>query len=447
MKFLKWFYPGMGIKRWWFLILLGMLLFVNGLLLLINLRLDQYTDTLIAWALSVGIPIRVLYGGMLVGGLLFTLLGMWGWLRSILSAVKPDNQDSLVDVVYQQRALRRGMKIVAVGGGTGLSTLLRGLKEYTSNIVAVVAVSDDGGSSGRLRKELGVLPPGDIRNCLASLANSELLGELLQYRFEEGDGLEGHSFGNLFLVAMSGITGDFLRAVKASSNVLAVRGTVLPATLEPVTLCAELEDGSIVEGETSLSKKGKSIRRLFLRPRNPKPLDEVLQAIKEADAIVLGPGSLYTSIMPNLLVSKMAETIRNASAVKIFVCNCMTQPGETDHFTASQHLLALERQFGKGLVEYALVNTFRPSKEMEAKYRQTGAEFVEPDVEAIKAMGITPIALPLINESDVVRHDSKQLAMAIMRVIMEGLYKPMSKPSQNGKSINLEIQEAKNLND
>lgn len=432
MNFLKWFYPGMGIKRWILIAVAGALVFINGLLLLINLRLDQYTDFLISWALTLGIPIRMLYGMMLLGGFLLMMLGVWGWLRSILNAVKPGNEDSLVDIIYQQRTLRRGLKVVVIGGGTGLSTLLRGLKEFTSNIVAVVTVSDDGGSSGRLRKELGVLPPGDIRNCLTALADSELLGELLQHRFEEGDGLEGHSFGNLFLVAMSGITGDFLRAVKASGRVLAIRGTVLPATLESVTLCAEAQDGTIVEGETSLSKKGGAIRRLFCRPAHPKPVEEVIQSLKEADAIVLGPGSLYTSIMPNLLVAKVTDTIRNSPAVKIFVCNCMTQPGETDGFTASSHLKALESQFGEGLVDFALVNTFRPSKSMEAKYRQSGAQFVEPDLSEIERMGITPIPLPLLNESEVVRHDSKQLALSIMKVIMEGLYRPGAKPSGNG---------------
>ncbi len=425
----------MGIKRWLGLSILGVLIFAHGLILLANLRLENYTggidnftnvlvsytNRVFAWAVSNRVSIPFLYTFMLVGGLLLAAFGIWGCMRSILNAVTPGNRDSLVDIVYQQRSLSRGFKIVTIGGGTGLSTLLRGLKDYTNNIVAVVTVSDDGGSSGRLRKELGVLPPGDIRNCLVALADSEILGELLQYRFSEGDGLEGHSFGNLFLVAMTGISGDFLQAIKASSGVLAIRGKVLPATSESLTLCAELEDGTLIEGESEVSRHGKQIKRLFSKPHRPQPLEEVIQAIKEADAIVFGPGSLYTSIMPNLLISRMVEAIRNAQGVKIFICNCMTQPGETDGYAASNHLKVFTKQFGPNLIEFALVNTLAPGHKLRAKYKETGAQFVEPDLDEIRGMGISPVPLPLISETDLVRHDSKRLAEAVMKVMMEGL--------------------------
>lgn len=427
MKFLKWFYPGMGIKRWIILAFLGMLIFAHGFLLLVNLS-TGYTDHLLAWSIQSGISIRALYAFLLVFGLCIFVFGLWGGVHSLVSAINFGNPNALVDIVYQQRSLKRGLSIVAIGGGTGLSTLLRGLKEYTNNIVAVVTVTDDGGSSGRLRKELGVLPPGDIRNCLVALADSELLGELLQYRFEEGKDLEGHSFGNLFLVAMSGITGNFLQAVNASSKVLAVKGRVLPSTVESIALCAELKDGSIVAGESNVSQNGANIERLFCRPPHPKPLEETIQALKDADAIVLGPGSLYTSIMPNLLVSRMVDTLRASKAIKIFVCNCMTQPGETDNFTASAHLEIFQRQFGPDLVQYALVNTAHPSHKLQAKYRDTGAAFVAPDVDKIRAMGIHPVALPLISETDLVRHDEKRLSQAIVEVIMEALYRPRSQP-------------------
>lgn len=434
MSFLKWFYPGMGIKRWLFLALFGLFIFAHGVLLLGNLRLENYTSTIdnytslafsytnhiFAWAVSNQISIPFLYTFMIVIGLLLASFGVWGWMRSILNAVTPGGGDSLVNIVYQQRSLSRGLKIVAIGGGTGLSTLLRGLKDYTSNIVGVVTVSDDGGSSGRLRKELGVLPPGDIRNCLVALADSELLEDLLQYRFEEGNGLEGHSFGNLFLVAMTGISGDFLQAVKAMSRVLAIRGKVLPSTSEQITLCAELDNGEMVQGESEVTKRGKDIKRLFSRPPRPKPLDEVVNAIKEADAVILGPGSLFTSIMPNLLVTRMVEAIRNTQAVKIFICNCMTQPGETDGLSASGHLKTFEQHFGRGLIEFAVVSTSRPGHRILQKYHEKGAEFVEPDVQEIEAMGIIPMAFPLISETTLVRHDSKRLAEAVMKVIMEG---------------------------
>lgn len=436
VKFWRWLLPGMGIKRWFLVVLVGILIFAHGLILLANLRLENYTSSLdswaraifsyanrvFAWAVMNHISIPFLYLIMIFGGLLVASFGVWGWMRSILNAVTPGNGMSLVDLVYQRRSLNRGLKIVAIGGGTGLSTLLRGLKEFTSNIVAVVTVADDGGSSGRLRKELGVIPPGDIRNCIVALADSEQLENLLQYRFEEGEGLEGHSFGNLFLVAMTGVSGDFVQAVKRMSEVLAIRGKVLPSTGVPVTLGAELEDGSLIEGESAIGQKGPQIKRLFCKPHRPAPLDEVLFAIKEADAVVMGPGSLYTSIMPNLLVNKMADAIRNSPAAKIFVCNCMTQPGETDQFkTASSHLAAFERQFGSGLIQYALVNTTVPGNRVLAKYREKGSEFVTADPDAIETMGITPVGLPLLNDSDLVRHNSKRLAEAIMKVIMQSL--------------------------
>lgn len=422
MSFFKWFYPGMKIKRWLVLALLGMILFSHGLLLLVNFA-PGYLDHILAWAVQAGFSIHLLYFSLLILGLVIFMLGIWGWMHSILSAVTPGSRNSLVDLVYQHRSLNRGLSVVAIGGGTGLSTLLRGLKVYTSNLVAVVTVSDDGGSSGRLRKELGVLPPGDIRNCLVALADTELLGELLQYRFQEGEGLEGHSFGNLFLVAMTDLTGDFLQGVKASSKVLAVRGKVLPSTLQAITLCAELQDGTIVEGESQVARQGKFIERLFCRPQQPKPLEEIIQAIQEADAIVFGPGSLYTSIMPNFLVSRMKEAIQSSPAVKIFVCNCMTQPGETDDFTASLHLKAFEKQFGRGLFGFALVNTERPSPKVAARYKESGSIFVEPDVAEIKAMGIRPIALPLISAFGVVRHDEKRLSQALVETIMAELYR------------------------
>jgi uncharacterized cofD-like protein len=431
MKFLKWFYLGMGIKRWIFLCLAGVLIFSIGILLCFNGPVNHLIDTLLAYGISLkvskGIPLHFFFALFLVVGVFLIMIGIWGWMRSILTAVKPENENSLVDILYQQRNLKKGLKVVVIGGGTGLSTLLRGLKEYTSNIVAVVTVSDDGGSSGRLRKELGVLPPGDIRNCIAALADSELLGELLQYRFEEGNGLEGHSFGNLFLVAMTGTTGDFLQGIKESSRVLAIRGTVLPSTLDTVTLCAELDDGTLIEGESKIGEKQRPIRRIFLKPRSPKPVDEVIQAIKEADAIVYGPGSLYTSIMPNLLIGKMVEAIQNSPAIKIFVCNCMTQPGETSGFTASQHLEVFVQQFGEKLVEYALINTLVPSPAMNAKYEEKGGGFVLPDQDKIEKMGIKPIALPLINETDLIRHDPKKLALSLIKVIMEGLYRSPGK--------------------
>ncbi len=289
------------------------------------------------------------------------------------------------------RKLQQGYKIVAIGGGTGLSTLLRGLKRRTSNLTAVVTVSDDGGSSGRLQKELGVLPPGDIRNCLVALADDEaMVTDLFRYRFTEGEGLSGHSFGNLFLAAMSGITGNFDRAIKESSRVLNIVGRVLPATLGVVRLCAELNDGTIVEGESNISAAHRPIKRVFFDPPAAAPLDEVIAAIRDADAIVLGPGSLFTSMAPNFLVSRIAREVADAHAVKMYVCNVMTQPGETDGMTAADHVEALLANAGERVCDYVIVNDEPPSRLLTA-YAQEGQVPVEPDLERIAALGVEPV--------------------------------------------------------
>lgn len=316
--------------------------------------------------------------------------------------------------------MRRGPRLVAIGGGTGLSTLLRGIKEHTSNITAVVTVADDGGSSGRLRREMGVLPPGDIRNCLVALADAEpLMQRLFQYRFgDEGPpGLAGHNFGNLFIATMCEITGDFELAVKESSRVLAVRGQVLPSTLSQVTLVAELEDGATVRGESNISRSAGRIRRVRLIPEDALPLPDTLQAISEADMIILGPGSLYTSVLPNLIVQGVPEAIRKSPAPKVYVCNVMTQPGETDNFTAYDHVAAILAHAGRGVIDRVVVNTGDIPGELVAKYRGEGAAPVLADIEKIEALGIEVVKGDFISKTDVVRHDSLKLASAIMDMI------------------------------
>ena len=300
-----------------------------------------------------------------------------------------------------------------------MSTLLRGLKEYTSNLTAIVTVADDGGSSGRLRKEMGVLPPGDIRNCLVALADSEpLMARLFEYRFPEGDptGLGGHTFGNLFIATMSAITGDFEEAVKESSRVLAVRGRVLPSTLENVVLVAECQGGRVVYGESTIGKCGAGIEKVFLQPGNPQALPEALESIAEADAIVLGPGSLYTSVIPNLLVAEIAHAIRESRAPRIYVCNVMTQPGETDHFTAGDHVKAIMDHAGKEIIDCVLINSGGIPEKLAEKYGQEGAYRVSIDRERFGLFGIKVIEEDLISTTDYARHDPARLAEAIMRV-------------------------------
>ncbi|MBV8371701.1 MAG: YvcK family protein [Candidatus Eremiobacteraeota bacterium] len=351
-----------------------------------------------------------------IAGATLTAVGLRMWLRSAVRIARNPRPESLRATLAGMR-LQQGYKIVAIGGGTGLSTLLRGLKRRTTNLTAVVTVSDDGGSSGRLQKELGVLPPGDVRNCLVALADDEaLVTELFRFRFTEGEGLSGHSFGNLFLAAMSGITGNFDRAIKESSRVLNIVGRVLPATLGVVRLCAELDDGSIVHGESKISLATRPIKRIFFEPDVAQPLEEVIAAIRDADAIVLGPGSLYTSILPNFLVERIAREVANAHAVRIYVCNVMTQPGETDGMTAADHVEALFASAGERVCDYVVVNDEAPSR-LVAAYAQEGQVPVAPDVDRIAALGVEVVGAGVISETETVRHDPDRLATTVVGVI------------------------------
>lgn len=319
-----------------------------------------------------------------------------------------------------------GPKIVAIGGGTGLSTMLRGLKTFSSNITAVVTVADDGGGSGVLRQELGMLPPGDIRNCILALADTEpLMEQLLQYRFKEGK-LKGQSFGNLFLAAMDGISSSFEEAVRRMSDVLAVTGRVLPVTLNDVTLCAELEDGSIVCGESQIGKHSNfnkcRIKRVYMEPADAEPLNEVIDAIEQADAIVLGPGSLYTSIIPNLLVRGVCPAIKKSSALKVYVCNVMTQPSETEEYSVSDHIRALEDHSCSGIIDVCIVNNSVIPDELREKYHNDGADQVRIDRERIEEAGIMLIEGDYASlKNNLVRHDPQKLAEAVIKAALENI--------------------------
>ncbi|MBG9803398.1 hypothetical protein ABD72_14745 [Brevibacillus laterosporus] len=313
------------------------------------------------------------------------------------------------------------LKVVVIGGGTGLSVLLRGLKEEAVHITAVVTVADDGGSSGRLREEMDMLPPGDIRNVLTALADAEpLMKQLMQYRFNTGTGLAGHNLGNLLLAAMNDITGDFVTAVKALSRVLAVRGDVLPSSTQSILLKAELEDGTIVSGESQIPLSGKKIKRVFLDPVDARPLIEALDAIKEADAIILGPGSLYTSILPNLLVNGVFETILESTAPKVYICNVMTQPGETDNFTAYDHVKALYDHVGVEFLDTIVVNTEQVPEDYLAKYAEKGAYPVLCDTDKLKELGVTIVAEPMITYGELyLRHDAKRVSQEIVAILRQ----------------------------
>ena len=420
LRFMRWFTPGLGVKRWLLLAVAGSLLTFNGATRWLvaegaHLPFNEYVDSIMS---DFGVPLHVLSYVFIALGVVMIYIGIGLFIRSIVVAIAPKGREDIVDALLDRR-LRTGYKIVAIGGGTGLSTLLRGLKRSTTNLTAVVTVSDDGGSSGRLQKELGILPPGDIRNCLVALADDEaLVTDLFQYRFSEGEGLTGHSFGNLFLAAMTGITGNFDKAVKESSRVLNIKGRVLPATLETVRLCATLADGTIVRGETNISKSHEAIVRLSLEPAGARPPAEVLEAIETADAIVLGPGSLYTSILPNFLVDGIAQAVARSGALKVYVCNVMTQPGETDAFTASAHVRALLEQTERGICDTVVINE-EPLRRLLEAYAVEGQIPVKPDRAEIEAMGLRVIGASVVSETSTVRHDPTRLADVILRLIDE----------------------------
>jgi len=413
---LKWLLPGLGIKRWLLLLVLGVAVLLDGVYrwqvsegssFRINENIDAFVDDYFSPSYLTWV--------FIAGGILAIVYAMSRWLSSMTRAARAGDHGLLDSLLV--RRLEQGYKIVAIGGGTGLSTLLRGLKRRTTNLTAVVTVSDDGGSSGRLQKELGVLPPGDVRNCLVALADDEaLVTDLFRYRFEEGEGLTGHSFGNLFLAAMSGITGNFDAAIKESSRVLNIVGRVLPSTLSVVRLCAELDDGTIVEGESNIPLARRKIRRVFFEPENAAPLDEVIEAIRDADAIVLGPGSLFTSILPNFLIDRITSEVAHSNAVKVYVCNVMTQPGETDHMSAADHVEALFRNAGARVCDFVIVNDEPPHK-LLGTYAEEQQEPVLPDVARIEELGLVAVRDQMISEDVTVRHDPGKLADTVIDVI------------------------------
>ncbi len=414
-KEVGWLLPGLEVKRWFLLIFFGSVMIVLGFMVLANVRPIYLTLELIRKAALV-LPSNVLAAVfILIGSVIF----FKGWQKTTLSIMDMNSakgNNSILEKLYRRRKLNKGAKIVAIGGGTGLSMLLRGIKRYTSNITAIVTVGDDGGSSGRLREEMGILPPGDIRNCIAALGDDEdLITELFQYRFKTGEGLEGHSFGNLFLTALCAITGNMVKAIRESANVLNIRGVVLPATLDDMKLGAEFEDGRIIHGESNIPEARGQIKKLFTEPENCKALPEAINAIKEADLIILGPGSLYTSVIPNLLVNGIVDAISQSKAKKIYVCNIMTQPGETTDYTVASHVNAIiKHSGGKCIVDAVLVNNSLPEN-MSEGYAVSGSIPVRLDMENIAPIGIEVVSQKLIqeNKEGLVRHSSNRVARAV----------------------------------
>ncbi len=409
--------PGIRMKRWIFLGFIGVVILVLGVVEIFSNK--DYNGT-----------IRLLYLFLSLIGIVIMYIAFSEFVKSFISLINSEkvkitiNDKNIEELVDEKRVHVGGPKVVVIGGGTGLSTMLRGLKLYTNNITAIVTVGDDGGGSGKLRADLGMLPPGDIRNCILALADTEpIMEDLLQYRFKEGS-LKGQNFGNLFLAAMAGISDNFEDAVQKMSSVLAVTGKVLPVTLDDMKLIAELENGSVIEGESIIPeevvKQKSKIKQLRINPERAKPLMDALIAIKEADAIVMGPGSLYTSIIPNLLVEDIVEGINKSDAIKIYISNVMTQPGETDDFTVSDHIKTLMKYSGKNSVQYVIANNGTIPEEIEERYLSQGSKLVKLDYENIEDLNVKVVETDLVKiNRGYVKHDSEHLAQVLMTQPLE----------------------------
>ena len=437
---LKWLTPGIGVKRWLLLLACGIALLSLGFSFLLR---QLYPLPGIFYYLTFQFIPRGLRAGTFgLAGAAAVVIALFRLNRALLEPFVEPDPETVVNAVYRYRQRERGPKIVAIGGGHGLSVLLRGLKQYTSNVTAIVTVADDGGSSGRLRRELGVLPPGDFRNCIAALADDEaLMTQLFQYRFPstslrtgpstefipsdaeglrtsgDGSGLNGHSFGNLFITAMAEVTGSFERAILESGRVLAVRGRVLPSTLHDVTLMADLRAEPVglsrVTGESSITEAGGAIERVYLEPDDAPAYPDAMRALLEADLITAGPGSLYTSILPNLLVPDVAQAVAASRALKVYICNIATQRGETDEYTVGHHVAALETHVGAGLFQMVLANA---NLDVDLDL-PPGVELVQVDFPP--DAGYRLITTDLIDSAHPWRHASDKLARALVQLVEE----------------------------
>jgi uncharacterized cofD-like protein len=430
-RVVRWFTPGLHVKRWLVLLMVGMVLVSLGIgYALANVYRSGVSLPHIFYYLTLQFWPRYVRGALFGAlGLSIILFALYKLTQSVLGPFLPGRDRALSEIIYNYRFLQKGPRVVALGGGTGLSTLLRGLKKYTGNLTAIVTVADDGGSSGRLRKEYRILPPGDFRQCITALADVEpLMTTLFQHRFKEGS-LNGHSFGNLFIMAMAEITGDFEHAIRESGRVLAVRGQIVPSTLRDVTLIAEMADGETRIGESSIPHANgngdgdghggvataTAIKRVFLQPEstiNP----EAEEAILNAEMITVGPGSLYTSILPNLVVDGMAEALKASPAIKVFICNVATQPGETDFFRVSDHLKAIENHLGTNIFDFVVVNS-NNNFPLPSSAQTAGIKRVVYDPATVNQRSIHAVLVDVVNPRISTHHDPDKLARAIMKKI------------------------------
>ena len=426
--FMQWLRPGLSIKRWMLLFSIGILVLVFGATLILNYQIFGILEEkmlLFAFQMTGSYS----YTFLAICGTILVILGLWIMVTAVRKLMKrfvellaPD-QKEVSKQLLSKMELSRGPKVVAIGGGHGLSMLLWGLKNKTSNITAIVTVADDGGSSGRLREEMGIIAPGDLRNCLVALADKEtVLEEIFQYRFDGEGELAGHSLGNLFLAALIKQFGSVQNALEAASKVLNIRGQVMPATSQTVRLKARMSDGEIVEGESEISaypeKKGRDIRIVHMStiPKAPMAVGDALKALRDADLITLGPGSLYTSVLPNLLVPEILQTIRESGAPVIYICNVMTQPGETSGYTVGDHLKALVDHIGGGVVDFVLANTGTPAADVLKKYEKAHAYPVSIDRKKVESLGASLIEADLLGPAREAVQDTNVLAEELMQI-------------------------------
>ena len=421
----RWLIPGLNIKRWLALFSCGVGLLIIGISLIFNYQwLAVLEDIVLAFSYNMtgfyNYNVLIAVGAVVLSiGAVLMLIGTSKVIKTIIRAVLPNPDSKVSDIIFQNIRLDKGPKIVVIGGGTGLSNLLRGLKSHTSNLSAIVTVADDGGSSGRLRKDFQMIAPGDLRNCLVSLAEQEgVMENLFRYRFDGENELSGHSFGNLFITALAQVyDGDIEEALEAASKLLRVRGRVIPSSTEFIKLRAEMTDGTIVEGESNIPHSGKRIRHIYSDPALPKPEGAALRAIDEADVIILGPGSLYTSIIPNLLTDKLASHVRASKANKIYIANVMTQLGETTGYTLNDHVEALIAHGGEGIIDTVLANDGPLPIQMVEQYSAVGSEPLVLDTKKLQDKGIRTIRATLINPQKPAVHDPERLGKVIMDII------------------------------
>lgn len=400
---------------------IGLILVIFGITMMFNY---QFFGVVEEWLFRVVFEMtgRYNYAVLVAVGAVVTVIGavlmVMGFrllMRRILDSIAPDRTGALGHLLLERARRDRGPSVVAIGGGTGLSTLLRGMKKRTSHLTAIVTVADDGGSSGRLREEMGIIAPGDLRNCLVAMAEKEtLMDEVFQHRFGGTGTLAGHSMGNLFLAALMERYRDPETALEAASEILNVRGKVVPSSTARLRLRAEMEDGTVVDGESRIPRTGKRIRRLHVLPENPTAVAAAIEAMAQADIITLGPGSLYTSVLPNLLVPEMALALQRSDAIKIYICNAMTQPGETDGYTVADHVRAIFDHVGPGVVDYVLINDRLPEPEVLERYRQLGSVPVEADTDALKRLGVKYIRANVLASGEAAAHDPDLLAAALI---------------------------------